>query len=385
MLQSGLSRGELRLPGLAAWYCCWRHSSPALPPSPLPRSRTRRTGRVHRVPGSVLPEHLHGPVHGHELELGCARCESGRPRRILHQQRLLRCRRRVRVPEPVDGAVPLGVVHGVDTVDGHVASVQVAARGGLGWRLTEHGPWDTQAAHVAPRDCQPPECLRGHGADVVRRRRRGRDGGERRRARRRSRRRSPSPRQRVSARRSRRRPLPIPPGGSTTVTVPFVEDETRTITVTTPGGFSQSFTFTRDCEHPAAVVSHACAASGLDVTVTNSGDGSGVFSIDGTSESLAPGESFTENVAVAEGASVQVTVLVDGAPVAGSPFTFTRDCEHPAAVVSHACAASGLDVTVNERRVTTRGCSRSMGRRRCWRRVRRSRGTWRWLRARVCR
>ena len=106
------------------------------------------------------------------------------------------------------------------------------------------------------------------------------------------------------------------------------------------------FTFTRDCEHAAGVVSHACAASGLDVTVTNSGDDSGVFSIDGTSESLAPGEAFTRNVAVAEGASVQVTVLVDGVPVAGSPFTFTRDCEAPGAQATNNCTARGADLVL---------------------------------------
>jgi hypothetical protein len=130
------------------------------------------------------------------------------------------------------------------------------------------------------------------------------------------------------------------------VSVPFVEGETRTITVSAPGGFSQQFTFLRDCEQPSALVSHVCAASGIDVSVKNIGNGSGTFSINGTAQLLAPGQSFTKNVAVAEGATVQVTVLVDGAQVPGSPFTLLRDCEQPAALVSHTCAASGLDVTV---------------------------------------
>ena len=119
---------------------------------------------------------------------------------------------------------------------------------------------------------------------------------------------------------------PVAPGGSATVTVPFVEGETRTITVSAQGMTTKQFTFLRDCEHPAAVVSHECAASGLDVTVENVGDGAGVFSINGSSQTVAAGGSFTVNVAVAEGASVQVTVLLDGSPVAGSPFTFLRDC-----------------------------------------------------------
>ena len=138
---------------------------------------------------------------------------------------------------------------------------------------------------------------------------------------------------------------PIAPGGSTVVVVPFEEGETRTITATAPDLY-ETFTFVRDCEHPAALVSHACATSGLDVSVQNVGNGAGTFSIDGVSQVLAPGQVLSRNVPVAEGASVEVAVLLDGQPVAGSPFTFVRDCEHPAALVSHACATSGLDVSV---------------------------------------
>ncbi len=227
-----------------------------------------------------------------------------------------------------------------------ITSLRVQAEAGANWEAgsTEHGPWDTQTLTL-PEDCQPPaspsaaaqlDCSAGGAVVTVTN---GAPPG------------GASVAFTISAPAGSsaafsQTTAPVGPGGSTKVTVPFVEGETRVITVTAPGGFWEKFTFVRDCEHPAALVSHVCAASGLDVTVKNVGDGSGSFSINGVAQVLAPGESFTRNVAVAEGASVQVTVLLDGSPVAGSPFTFVRDCEHPAALVSHVCAASGLDVTV---------------------------------------
>jgi len=95
---------------------------------------------------------------------------------------------------------------------------------------------------------------------------------------------------------------------------------------------------------PLAQVTHACAASGLDVTVKNVGNQAGTFSINGTSQVLQPGESLTVNVAVAENASVLVTVLMNGSDVPGSPFTFLRDCEQPGAKVADNCTVRGVDV-----------------------------------------
>jgi hypothetical protein len=51
-------------------------------------------------------------------------------------------------------------------------------------------------------------------------------------------------------------------------------------------------------------------------------------------------------VSVAEGASVQVTVLLDGVDVAGSPFTFLRDCEQPGAQAVNNCTARGVDLVL---------------------------------------
>ena len=137
-------------------------------------------------------------------------------------------------------------------------------------------------------------------------------------------------------------------GGSFTVNVAVAEGASVQVTVLLDGSpvAGSPFTFLRDCEHPAAVVSHECAASGLDVTVENVGDGAGVFSINGSSQTVAAGGSFTVNVAVAEGASVQVTVLLDGSPVAGSPFTFFRECEAPEAFAASNCTVDGADVTL---------------------------------------
>jgi hypothetical protein len=50
------------------------------------------------------------------------------------------------------------------------------------------------------------------------------------------------------------------------------------------------------------------------------------------------------NVAVAENAAVQVTVLMNGSDVPGSPFAFTRDCEQPGARVADNCTVRGVDV-----------------------------------------
>jgi hypothetical protein len=118
------------------------------------------------------------------------------------------------------------------------------------------------------------------------------------------------------------------------------------VTVLLDGGDvpGSPFTFVRDCQQPAAQVSHVCAATGLDVTVKNVGDDVGTFSINGVSQVLQPGQSFTQNVAVAENASVQVTVLLDGGDVPGSPFTFLRDCEQPEARVADNCTLRGVDV-----------------------------------------
>jgi uncharacterized protein (DUF983 family) len=140
----------------------------------------------------------------------------------------------------------------------------------------------------------------------------------------------------------------LAPGASFTQNVAVAENASVQVTVLldnvdVPGS---PFTFLRDCQQPGASVSHQCAASGLDVTVTNTGDEAGTFSINGTAQVVQPGQSFTQNVPVAGGASVQVTVLLDNVDVAGSPFTFLRDCQQPGASVSHQCAASGLDVTV---------------------------------------
>jgi LPXTG-motif cell wall-anchored protein len=97
---------------------------------------------------------------------------------------------------------------------------------------------------------------------------------------------------------------------------------------------------------PVALVSHGCAASGLDVTVKNTGNLSGTFEIDGVSQVLAPGASFTVNVAVAEGSSVDVSVLLDGLAVAGSPFTFLRDCEQGGAAAVDNCSLRGADLAL---------------------------------------
>ena len=85
----------------------------------------------------------------------------------------------------------------------------------------------------------------------------------------------------------------IGPSGSTTVFVPFAENETRTIIVTAPC-FTKSLNL--DTRLPAARRGESpdtCAPSGLDVTVTNTGDDEGVFSINGVSQSVAAGASFT--------------------------------------------------------------------------------------------
>jgi uncharacterized protein (DUF983 family) len=140
----------------------------------------------------------------------------------------------------------------------------------------------------------------------------------------------------------------VMPGQSFTALVSVAEGASVQVTVLMDGTDvpGSPFTFTRDCDNPGASVSHACAATGLDVSVLNTGGAAGTFTINGTSQLVQPGGSFTVNVAVAEGASVQVTVLLDGLDVAGSPFTFLRDCQQPAASVTHACAATGLDVKV---------------------------------------
>jgi hypothetical protein len=67
----------------------------------------------------------------------------------------------------------------------------------------------------------------------------------------------------------------------------------------------------------------------------------------GATRQLAPGESFTVNVAVDEGDSVQIPVTLDGIPVAGSPFTFTRDCEQPASSATHDCDTGGAVLTLS--------------------------------------
>jgi hypothetical protein len=133
-----------------------------------------------------------------------------------------------------------------------------------------------------------------------------------------------------------------------TVNVAVAEGASVQVTVLMDGSPvpGSPFTFLRDCQHPAAVVSHECAVSGLDVTVENVGDDAGLFSINGSSQTVPAGGSLTVNVAVAEGASVQVTVLMDGSPVPGSPFTFTRDCEEPAAFAASNCTVDGADVTL---------------------------------------
>jgi hypothetical protein len=51
-------------------------------------------------------------------------------------------------------------------------------------------------------------------------------------------------------------------------------------------------------------------------------------------------------VAVAEGASVQVTVLMDGSPVPGSPFTFLRDCVNASAKAVSNCDERGADIVL---------------------------------------
>ena len=221
--------------------------------------------------------------------------------------------------------------------------VRVAAFANWGQGNTSRGPWDQQQVTL-PRGCQPPasptagasiDCSAGGAVVTVRNG--APEGGE-------------SVMFTVSAAAGTspafsQTTTAIGPSGSTTVFVPFAENETRTIVVTAPY-FTKSLTLTRDCQRPGAEVTDTCAPSGLDVTVTNTGDDEGVFSINGVSQSVAAGASFTSNVAVAEGASVQVDVLLDGTPVPGSPFTFLRDCQHPAAAVSHTSAPSGLDVTV---------------------------------------
>ncbi len=141
---------------------------------------------------------------------------------------------------------------------------------------------------------------------------------------------------------------PVAPGDSFAVGVVLAEGASVEVTVLMDGVAvpGSPFTFVRDCDNPGASVSHACAASGLDVSVLNTGGVAGTFSINGTSQVVQPGNTFTKNVAVAEGASVQVTVLMDAVDVPGSPFLFLRDCQQPGASVAHVCADTGLDVKV---------------------------------------
>jgi len=151
---------------------------------------------------------------------------------------------------------------------------------------------------------------------------------------------------------------PLAGGEGMTVEVPFAEGETRTITVVArdasgdltatgdkkPGhGHDEvwHFTLTRDCEQPDASVSAGCSPAGLAVTVTNTGGDTGSFAVDGTSADLAPGQQLVVDVPVAEGATVEVVVTVDGHPVDGSPFTFTRECEQPVVSAARDCEAGG--------------------------------------------
>lgn len=145
-------------------------------------------------------------------------------------------------------------------------------------------------------------------------------------------------------------------GASTTRTVTVAEGDAYAITVEVQGGdVIGGASGTRDCQHPDVDIelAGACAATGVEVTLTNTGDDSGEYvvtnngtPVPGLTGTLGAGDSITLTVPVAEGAAYDITATVDGESI-GSGVGGTRECTNPQFTGVQVCATGGVTVTLN--------------------------------------
>ena len=134
-------------------------------------------------------------------------------------------------------------------------------------------------------------------------------------------------------------PVNVPAGGSPVIVkIPVAEGASYNITV-----LGQTAQGTRDCEKPVASVAFSCAAGGVVVKLSNSGELPIVVPVNGEQVNVPAGTTaenpVTRTIPVAEGAAYDVTVL-------GQNASGTRDCEKPAATVVFECAEGGVVVTL---------------------------------------
>jgi LPXTG-motif cell wall-anchored protein len=122
--------------------------------------------------------------------------------------------------------------------------------------------------------------------------------------------------------------------------IPVAEGEAYSITV-----LGQTVSGTRDCESPAATLVFDCAEGGVVVTVTNDGALPTDVSVNGTTVTVNPGDTYMATIPVAEGDAYSVTVTGDDG--LNQTISGMRDCEKPAVEsVSLECAEGGVVVVL---------------------------------------
>ncbi len=141
-------------------------------------------------------------------------------------------------------------------------------------------------------------------------------------------------------------PVVIPAGGSTSVTVPVAENDSYDFDVVIDGE-TTNVTGVRDCEQPGiASALLECAAGGLVVVLTNSGDADTVVTVAGNPINVPAGTTaespVSVTVPVAENDAYDITVTGDELE---ETYTGVRQCEQPqTSSVQLECAEGGVVV-----------------------------------------
>jgi hypothetical protein len=137
----------------------------------------------------------------------------------------------------------------------------------------------------------------------------------------------------------------VPPGGSQTVTIPVAEGDTISLSITSGDASYSNEALTRDCEELQGSVVFQCAAGGVAISVTNTGDLPTSIQVNGGAPiEIAVGATYATVIPVAEGAPYSVTVTGNGFSASASG---TRDCEEPAVQsVALDCAEGGVVVVL---------------------------------------
>ncbi|MGH9186356.1 MAG: hypothetical protein ACRD0U_11165 [Acidimicrobiales bacterium] len=139
----------------------------------------------------------------------------------------------------------------------------------------------------------------------------------------------------------------VPAGETRRRLIDAAEDATVQITVTSGGQTLIDEPVTRNCEHPSPkVVDDPCAPGGVGVTLDNTdGSDDATFVVNGTEVVVPAGQTKVHIIAAAENTTVHLLVTSDGQTLLDKDAV--RDCQKPAASVTHACTSSGATVSLS--------------------------------------